>query len=217
MVKIKICGMTRVADALAAVRCGADAIGLVFYPKSPRYIDPDQAARLVAALPPFVAVAGLFVNQPPEWIHEITRQCRLTDIQLHGDEPPAACLGLPARVIKAIRVATPADLQNIDQYPVAGILLDAKVSHAYGGTGQAFDWTMLDGFQCRTPLILAGGLNPDNVQQAIRMVKPYGVDLSSGVEVAPGIKDHDKMCRFMDRVRQTVLSPPTPHAKPSPG
>ncbi|MBF0177365.1 MAG: phosphoribosylanthranilate isomerase [Magnetococcales bacterium] len=208
MVRIKVCGMTRLEDALAAIHLGADAIGLVFYPKSPRYIAPERAARLVAALPPLVSVVGLFVNHPREEILHIVQQCHLSEVQLHGDESPADCLLSNTmqpgtiRVIKAVRVATPADLQPVARYPVAGILLDAKTPHAYGGTGMTFDWSILSGLHGHPPLILAGGLNPNNVARAIRIVKPYGVDVSSGVESSPGIKDHDRMQHFITCARQ---------------
>ncbi|MBF0154210.1 MAG: phosphoribosylanthranilate isomerase [Magnetococcales bacterium] len=211
MVRIKICGMTRLEDALAAIHLGADAIGLVFHPKSPRAIDPVRATALVAALPPFVSVVGLFVNHPPEEVHRIVRHCHLSVVQLHGDESPEVCRQISGgshgflRVIKAIRVATRTDLQGVDAFPVAGILLDAKAPHAYGGTGQVFDWSLLEGFRCRAPLILAGGLNPDNIQAAIQRVKPCAVDLSSGVESAPGIKDHALMRHFIARVRQAEI------------
>ncbi|MBF0425522.1 MAG: phosphoribosylanthranilate isomerase [Magnetococcales bacterium] len=206
MVRVKVCGITRLQDAQAAVELGADALGLVFYPKSPRFIDPEQAATIVAALPPFVGVVGLFVNHPPAEIGRIARRCSLSVVQLHGDESPADCQAIaeqtnnPLRVIKAVRVATRADLDAVDRFPVTGILLDAKVAHAYGGSGERFDWSLLDDWRPRAPLILAGGLNAENVTAAVQRVRPYAVDVSSGVESVPGIKDPERLRRFMQGV-----------------
>ena len=200
--RVKICGITSIVDGLAAIHAGADAIGLVFYPPSPRYLVPARAAELVNQLPPFVSVVGLFVNAPQVEILEIATICRLDGIQLHGDEPPKACLGLPGRVIKAVRVARREDLVGLDDYPVSGLLLDAKIGSAYGGTGHRFDWSLLRGFQSRHPVILAGGLHDGNVANAIREVRPFAVDVSSGVEITPGSKNPEKMLRFTRQVRE---------------
>lgn len=202
MIRVKVCGITSVADGLAAVAAGADAIGLVFHPPSPRFVTLEQAVEIVAALPPFVTVVGLFVNMPRPEILRLATCCRLEHLQLHGDETPLACQGLPLRVIKAIRVATPADLLGVARFPVSAVLLDAKVKGVYGGSGQRFDWSMVLRAALPGPVILAGGLDPDNVVEAVEMVRPYAVDVSSGVEAAPGVKDHHKMAAFIQKVRQ---------------
>ncbi|MEO5331803.1 MAG: phosphoribosylanthranilate isomerase [Magnetococcus sp. YQC-5] len=202
--RIKICGITNVEDLLAAVEAGADALGLVFYPRSKRYVTPEQAAKMLEYVPPFITITGLFVNACREEIRATAAKCRLDVIQLHGDEAPGACRGLPGRVIKAIRVAGPSDLYGLERYPVNALLLDAKVTDHYGGSGCVFDWSLLSGYQASTPMILAGGLNPDNVAMAIRHVRPYAVDVSTGVESSPGIKDPDKMVQFIQRVRQAA-------------
>ncbi|MBF0612878.1 MAG: phosphoribosylanthranilate isomerase [Magnetococcales bacterium] len=202
MIRVKVCGITSIDDGLAAVEAGADAIGLVFYPPSPRHVSPQEAAEIVAAMPPFVTVVGLFVNMPALEIGQIVRHCRLEHIQLHGDESPEECRNLPVRVIKAVRVASPEDLLGLDRYPVEALLLDAKVKGLYGGSGQRFDWHMIESTKLPKPVILAGGLEPDNVAQAVSLVRPYAVDVSSGVERAPGIKDFHKMVAFIQAARQ---------------
>ncbi|MBF0625933.1 MAG: phosphoribosylanthranilate isomerase [Magnetococcales bacterium] len=202
MVRVKICGITRLEDGLAAAAAGADAIGLVFHPPSPRAIDPERAADLVRRLPPFLGIVGLFVNRSRAEIEAITRQCRLDMIQLHGDETPADCADLPVRVIKAVRVSTAADLAGLERYPAQGLLLDARSpSGVYGGGGHRFDWSLLADYRCPAPLILAGGLDPDTVAQAVARVRPYAVDVSTGVEAAKGIKDPLRMQRFVAQAR----------------
>lgn len=204
MIRVKICGITRLEDGLAAAEAGADAIGIVFYPQSKRYLAPDQARELISRLPPFLTVIGLFVDTPPEAINRIADDCRLDGVQLHGDEPPKGCVGLNRRAIKAVRVATAQDLALAERFPVSAVLLDSKVSGHYGGTGVAVDWQVLQGFQPRCPWILAGGLCPDNVAEALLSLSPYGVDVSSGVESAPGIKDFERMKVFMAEVRAAM-------------
>ncbi|MBF0448629.1 MAG: phosphoribosylanthranilate isomerase [Magnetococcales bacterium] len=201
-VRIKVCGLTNKADLKAAIAAGVHAIGLVFYPPSPRNVTLEQAETLSTEIPPFVTVTGLFVNASRLEIERTCRRCRLDLIQLHGDEPPAFCLDQPRRVIKGIRVDSRADLLNLENYPVSGLLLDAKAKGLYGGSGQSFDWSLLASFASPAPLILAGGLNPDNVTEAIRQVKPHAVDVSSGVESEPGVKDHKKIIRFIQAVNQ---------------
>ncbi|MBF0621365.1 MAG: phosphoribosylanthranilate isomerase [Magnetococcales bacterium] len=200
-VRIKVCGITRPSDLDAAVEAGVDAVGFVFFERSPRNVTVEQAAALSKRLPPFVSAVGLFVNAGRDEIQRITDLCPLDIIQLHGDETPADCLNLPRRVVKAIRVATAEDLQGLDRYPLSGLLLDAKVAKAYGGTGTAFDWDLLANYQPPHPLILAGGLGPDNVAEAVERVRPFAVDVSSGVESAPGIKDPKKIRRFVQQTR----------------
>lgn len=208
-IKIKICGITRREDALAAHRLGADAIGLVFYAPSPRSITPEKAAELVRTLPPFLTVVGLFVNAQQETIRRVVDLCHLNVVQLHGDETPEFCrnLDLPAKIIKAIRVQRREDLAALDRYPVHGLLLDAKVSGQYGGTGRTFDWSIpVDhAFRPNLPILLAGGLTSDNVAEAARIVAPYAVDVSSGVEKRPGIKDISKMAHFIHQTHRQRL------------
>ncbi|MEG3637721.1 phosphoribosylanthranilate isomerase [Magnetococcus sp. PR-3] len=201
-VKIKICGITNPADGWAAHEAGADAIGLVFYAKSPRAVTAEQVAQWRHDLPPFVSVVGLFVNAAPQAVVRTLELCALDRIQLHGDEAPTHCRPYGARAIRAIRVAQASDLLGLDRWPVGALLLDAKVKGAYGGTGESFDWQLLRETKLPRPLILAGGLNPDNVEAAVRSVQPHGVDVSSGVESAPGLKDLDKMHRFVAAVRR---------------
>ncbi len=198
MVKVKICGITRVEDALHAVASGADALGFVFYRQSPRCVELDTARRIVAALPPFVTTVGLFVNETVQRIAEIASACPLDMLQLHGDELPGACFALaPRKVIKAIRVRGEETLANLSQWPVSAILLDAWVPDAYGGTGHRFDWQLAAHAARGHRIILAGGLTPENVGEAVRAVGPYAVDVSSGVEQRPGRKDPQRVAAFI--------------------
>jgi phosphoribosylanthranilate isomerase len=197
MVRVKICGITNMEEALHAAACGADALGFVFFPKSPRYLTPEAARAIIAALPPFVTTVGLFVNEDPERIKEIVDYCRLNVIQLHGDEPPQACVISPYRVIKALRVKDASILVGLDEYSVSALLLDAWVADSYGGTGHTFNWELAARVAQKYHVILAGGLAPENVADAIRTVRPYGVDVSSGVEFSPGRKDSEKVEAFI--------------------
>ena len=201
-VRIKICGITRREDAVCAASLGVDALGFVFYPKSPRYISPEKAAAIIEWLPPFVSAVGLFVNPSQADIDGALQACPLDVIQLHGDESPAFCSSQTRRAIKAIPVAEQTDLARAHGYDCP-ILLDARApAGVHGGTGKSFDWTILDGFEHARPLILAGGLGPDNVRQALDVRQWFAVDVSSGVESEPGIKDESKMRRFVEHVRQ---------------
>lgn len=199
--RIKICGITNVEDALHAVEAGADALGFVFYAKSPRCVTPNQAQRIVAVLPPFVTTVGLFVNESIPHIRRVMAAARLDVVQLHGDEQAQDCLIEPLRVIKALRVKDSGSLQGADKYQVSALLLDAWSDEAYGGTGEQFDWQLVKRLTANRPLILAGGLSPDNVAAAVREVQPYAVDVSSGVEAEPGRKDHQKVTEFIRQVR----------------
>ncbi|EIK93249.1 N-(5'-phosphoribosyl)anthranilate isomerase [Pseudomonas sp. M47T1] len=201
-VRSKICGITRIEDALAAAEAGADAIGLVFYAKSPRAVTAEQARAIIRALPPFVTTVGLFVNVSRCELNEILEVVPLDLLQFHGDETPADCEGYHRPYIKAVRVRPGADLQAIcTRYSGAsGILLDTYVAGVPGGTGEAFDWGLVPE-RLSKPIILAGGLSAANVAEAIAQVKPYAVDVSGGVEVAKGIKDADKIEAFMQAVR----------------
>ncbi|MCO7594101.1 MULTISPECIES: phosphoribosylanthranilate isomerase [Pseudomonas] len=202
-VRSKICGITRVEDALAAAEAGADAIGLVFYAKSPRAVDVRQARAIIAALPPFVTTVGLFVNATRCELNEILEAVSLDLLQFHGDETPADCEGYQRPWIKALRVRPGGDLEAAcRQYAGArGILLDTYVPGVPGGTGEAFDWSLVPASLSK-PIILAGGLSPDNVGQAIAQVRPFAVDVSGGVEQAKGIKDAAKIEAFLRAVKQ---------------
>ena len=202
-VRIKVCGITSVDDARAAVRAGANAIGLVFYEKSPRYVTVEQAQQIARSVPPFVAVAGLFVNAGDQEVKEVLAQVPLTLLQFHGDEDDGWCQGWQRQYIKALRVRPDLSLPGaIADYPGAsGILLDAYRKGIPGGTGESFDWGLIPPALDK-PLILAGGLHENNVAQAIGQVAPYAVDVSSGVESRPGIKDHDKLAAFIRAVER---------------
>jgi indole-3-glycerol phosphate synthase/phosphoribosylanthranilate isomerase len=202
---VKICGITSVEDALAASRAGADAIGLVFWPDSPRYVDIVRARRICQALPPFMLRVGVFVDAPREAMARTADEVGLDLLQLHGDEPPDSFSDLPRRALKALRVGPGFDPQEILRYKgrAAGILLDTRSDERPGGAGRAFDWSLARGVRERAPfLVLAGGLTPENVSDAIRAVHPDAVDVSSGVESAPGRKDPDKIRAFIDAVNR---------------
>lgn len=205
-VRTKVCGITRLEDLRNVLDAGADAIGLVFYPKSKRYVDLELAAELVAAVPAFVTVTGLFVDEIPENIQKILDVLPLDLLQFHGNESPAYCQQFKKPYIKAVRVQASMDLvQYATNFKGArGLLLDAFVDGVPGGTGHTFDWTLIPG-QLSLPLILSGGLNPLNVTEAIQAVKPYAVDVSSGVEIHPGVKDAQKIQDFIKGVRNAEL------------
>lgn len=205
IVRSKICGITRIEDALAAAEAGADAIGLVFYAKSPRAVDVERARAIVAALPPFVSTVGLFVNATRQSIQEVLEGVPLDLLQFHGDESPADCAGHGRPWFKALRVRPGEDIRaRAAAYGEAcGILLDSYVAGVPGGTGELFDWSLIPA-DLDKPLVLAGGLTPENVCQAIEQVRPYAVDVSGGVEVAKGIKDVQKVRLFVEQVRQAM-------------
>jgi len=205
VVRSKICGITRVEDALTVAEAGADAIGLVFYSKSPRAVSVQQAREIVAALPPFVTSVGLFVNASRCEINEILDAVALDMLQFHGDETPADCEGFHRPWFKALRVGGDEDIAaQISRYRNAsGILLDTFVAGVPGGTGERFDWSLIPAALTK-PLILAGGLTVENVQQAIAEVRPYAVDVSGGVESSKGIKDASKVMAFVERVRSAM-------------
>lgn len=202
MIKIKICGITNLEDALLAVEAGADALGFVFFSASPRHIFPEQAASIIRHLPPFVQTVGLFVNESPATVNETADRCGLDIIQLHGDEPPEECGAVGRRVIKAFRVKDAASLETMNDYRVAAVLLDAWSPSAHGGTGRTFNWEIAATAAKTGRVILAGGLTPENIVAAIQQVQPYGVDVSSGVESAPGRKDRLKLIEFISKARQ---------------
>lgn len=201
--KVKICGITSIDDALWASACGADALGFVFYAKSPRCVTPAQARAIIVELPPFVTTVGLFVNEAPQTIREITADCGLAVVQLHGDETPADCAVAPPRAIKALRVRDELSLARHADFKTTALLLDTWVKDAYGGTGHTFNWQLAAEVARQRPVILAGGLTPDNVAEAIRQVRPYGVDVSSGVELKPGRKDSGLVKQFIQNAKES--------------
>ncbi|MEW9898575.1 phosphoribosylanthranilate isomerase [Chitinivorax sp. PXF-14] len=200
--RIKICGLTRACDVDAAVSAGADALGFVFYGKSPRYVEPPQAAKLVAGMPPFVTSVGLFVDAAADEVVHALKTGRLDLLQFHGDESPGYCEQFDRPYIKAVRVKPGLNLlEYAERYASArGLLLDAYVEGVPGGTGATFDWTLIPP-QLPLPVILSGGLDAANVESAARAVRPWAVDVSSGVESSKGIKDASKIAAFINGVR----------------
>ena len=200
--RVKICGITSVADGLAAARQGADAIGLIFHPPSPRRVTLGRAAEIAAGLPPFVARVAVFVNPSPEHVAEVVAACRLSLLQFHGEETPVFCRSFGIPYLRAVRVKSGVDLlESLAAYEdAAGWLLDAYRDDLYGGTGEAFDWNLIPQRLAR-PVILSGGLDAQNVGEAVRRVRPWAVDVSSGVESAKGVKDERLIAAFIAGVR----------------
>ncbi len=208
--KIKICGITRLEDALAAVDCGADALGFIFVPDSPRYVRPPAVQEITSQLPPEVITVGVFVNEPRGTIVRTIREAGIRAVQLHGDESPEEAAGFGVRVMKGYRVTPGFDTAQLSAYHVYAHLLDAYVRGRRGGTGQTFDWQVA--FRARTfgKIVLSGGLQAENVADAIRAARPDAVDVSSGVERTPGVKDHEKMKAFVVAAREAFASVQTP-------
>ena len=197
-VTVKICGITSEADAIAAAEAGADAIGLMFYEGSPRNVTLEQAKAISAALPPHVMRVGVFVNAEEAFVHQALTECMLNILQFHGDETPEECSRYPVMTLKAFRVQGEETLAELEAYPSAGYLLDAYVKDALGGTGATFNWDLaVRAQEFGKPIFLAGGLTPENVAEAVRKVQPFGVDVSSGVEIEPGRKDAEQMRTFV--------------------
>ncbi|OGE23065.1 MAG: hypothetical protein A3J42_07235 [Candidatus Dadabacteria bacterium RIFCSPHIGHO2_12_FULL_53_21] len=201
MVRVKVCGITNAVDALQAVELGADALGFIFYKGSKRYIDPRDAHRIISSLPPFISSVGVFVNQTVPEIKGAVETSGVDRVQLHGDETPEFCAMLPYKLIKAVRVKDTVNSDQVELYPVRAILFDKHTDEMYGGTGTSFDWGVLKGINISKKVILSGGLTPENVSRAIEIVKPYGVDVSTGVEDSPGKKNHMKMRKFIEAVK----------------
>ena len=197
--KVKICGITRVGDALAAVEAGADALGFMFYRASKRHIDLESAAEIIRALPPFISRAGVFVDADAGFVERAIRICGLDTLQFHGAESPAFCdQFLPLKIVKAFRIRDRASLQELPAYHTNAWLLDSYVAGQKGGTGQKFNWDLaLNAKAMGTPIILAGGLTPENVRAAVTQVAPYGLDVASGVETQPGQKDPELVRAFV--------------------
>lgn len=205
-VRVKICGITRTEDALAAAEAGADAIGLVFYPASPRAVSMERAREICQALPPFVSSVGLFVNAAAAEVARVLEQVPLDMLQFHGDETPPSCSAAGRPFLKALRVKAGSDIRaQFDAWCVtwegaSGLLLDAWHDDLYGGGGRPFDWALVESLNAGKPVILAGGLNPENVAEAIGRTRPWGVDVSTGVEESPGIKTADRIRAFISAV-----------------
>ena len=201
MPRIKICGIISIEIALAATRLGADALGFVFYPGSPRFVEPDQVRDIVAALPPFISTVGLFVDEEAARVVEIMTHCGLDIAQLHGDIAVDELPFAERRIIRALRVRDETSLEGVARFKDATILLDTYVEGRMGGTGETFDWSLAARVAKTRRVVLAGGLTPENVAEAIRVVRPYGVDVSSGVEMSPGRKDSEKIAAFIRNAR----------------
>lgn len=204
-VRVKICGLTNTDDAVFAAEAGADALGFVFYPTSPRRVTPEQVAEIIRRLPPYVRTVGVFHNQDEQAIRAVVEQCGLDAVQLQGEEPPALCERLGSRVIKAIHMKDRDSLAAMGTYKVRAFLLDTYsppgTGGQPGGTGRMFDWSLAVAAKPYGRVIVAGGLTPENVRQAVEQVQPYGVDVSSGVERSPGRKDPEKVRRFVTAAR----------------
>ena len=200
-IKVKICGMTQLKDALFAVEQGVDAVGFIFYKKSPRAVTMKTVREIIKKLPPLVDTVGVFVNESAERLNKIADYCGLDLVQLHGEESPAFCRKIHRRVIKAFRVKDLQSIKQLEKFPVSGFLLDTFSDDLHGGTGKTFDWNLALPVKKIGPVILAGGLTPSNIRQAVRRVRPYGVDVCSGVEKSSGIKDLEKVRAFLKNIR----------------
>lgn len=207
--RVKICGTTQLADAQLACQLGVDALGFIFYKKSPRYISAAGASDIIERLPLFVDRVGVFVNEPIKELEQAV-EAGLSIIQLHGNESPDDCKTVQqefphCRIIKAFRVGSDSSREDFTLYEqcVDCFLLDTYVKGAKGGTGEIFDWSIIEKLQLARPILLAGGLSPENIVQAIEQVRPYGVDVNSGVETEPGVKDHSRLQELMQLVSQT--------------
>ncbi len=210
MTRVKICGITNLEDARLAAALGAAALGFIFYPKSPRAIEPEAAGHIIRHLPPFVLSVGVFVNEEAGWVREVAERIRLDWLQLHGEEPPEYCRSLGRNVLKAIRVQdqTSLDLMRPYQGIVRAFLLDSYTAGQQGGTGHSFDWSLARVAAAFGPIVLAGGLRPENAASAIRAAAPAAVDVASGVEAAPGKKDPEKLRAFFQAVRAAAAEGP---------
>ena len=200
-IKVKICGMTQLKDALFAVEHGVDAVGFIFYKKSPRAVTMKTVREIITKLPPLVDTVGVFVNESAERLNKVADYCGLDLVQLHGEESPAFCRKIHRRVIKAFRVKDLQSIKQLEKFSVSGFLLDTFSDDLHGGTGKTFDWNLALSAKKMGPVILAGGLTPRNILQAVRQVRPYGVDVCSGVEKSPGIKDLEKVRVFLKNIR----------------
>jgi len=205
LTKVKICGITNAEDAQLAVSAGADALGFVFYSKSPRFIEPQVAKQIITLLPPFVLPIGVFANEEQKVVRDIMEECGLALAQIHGDETPAYCESLERPILRGIRLKDRGSFLALAEYKgragVRGFVVDAFSESAYGGTGKTTNWDLAAEAAKAALILLAGGLTPDNVQEAIQKVKPYGVDVSGGVEASPGKKDPIKVKAFIQAAK----------------
>ncbi|MDR0306864.1 MAG: phosphoribosylanthranilate isomerase [Chitinispirillales bacterium] len=192
--RIKICGITRYEDARIAANLGVDALGFIFYPQSSRYISPVNAAEIIKKLPPFISRTGVFVDEDPNRVVEITALAGLDTVQLHGNESPEYCAAMPVPVIKVFSIHDKSDISKLSDYKVSGYLLDTWSPDRKGGTGKIFDWSVAaKACSIYNTVILSGGLGPSNLQEAMETVRPFAVDVNSGVEISPGVKSPPKM------------------------
>jgi phosphoribosylanthranilate isomerase len=199
--RVKICGITNLADAQNAVEAGTDALGFIFYEKSSRYLAVSAAAKISKQLPPFIMRVGVFVNAPEKLVTRAISECGLGLLQFHGDEPPEFCTRFGLMSMKAFRIRDAESLKELPKYPTEAWLLDAWSAETLGGTGEKFNWDLaVEAQKFGKPVFLAGGLTPENVAAAVRRVRPFGVDVSSGVEASPGKKDHEKVKAFINAV-----------------
>ncbi|HTY39360.1 MAG TPA: phosphoribosylanthranilate isomerase [Bacteroidota bacterium] len=203
---VKICGITNLEDARHAIKCGADAIGFIFYEESPRFISHRRAAEIVRALPEHISKIGVFVNADLRFVREIVKRVNLSAVQLLGSEAPDDLVNFETSVIKVFRVGKDFDVEALKSYIVDGFLLDAHSDGVFGGTGKTFDWNVAVRAKDYGRIILSGGLSPDNIEDAVRFVRPYGVDVSSGVEAQPGKKDPVKVREFIMRAKSIPVS-----------
>lgn len=205
--RIKVCGITDRTDVLHAVSAGVDGLGFIFAKNSPRYVEPEKAKELISFVPPFVDAVGVFVNEDPDVVTDIVKYCGLTMVQLHGRENVDYCKLMPIRVVKSFAVNSATDKAEMAVYSgvAAGYLLDTYHKSMAGGTGKTFDWSLIDGLQIPGPILLAGGLGPENIEEAITVARPFAVDVNSGVEMEPGRKDHDKITELVNVVRRADL------------
>jgi phosphoribosylanthranilate isomerase len=207
VVRVKICGITNIEDARLSVEAGADALGFIFVEGTPRFVTPEAAATIIAALPPFVTAVGIFWDHPPGHVKAVAEQCRLGALQFHGDEPPEAVADADLPSIKTIKVSGPESLATMDRYRVAAFLLDSPARWSEGEARAPIPWDLVRSAAARWPIILSAGLTPDNVAAAIRRARPFAVDVNSGVESRPGRKDPEKVRRFVAAAKAVEAKP----------
>jgi len=206
-IRVKICGITRRQDALDACAAGADLLGFNFVPESKRYVNPYAVRDIIASLPPFILTVGVFANEDLRILNDMSSFLHLDAVQLHGEEDPSYCRKVELPVIKAVRVASEEDVRDLDRFDVAALLLDSKVKGALGGSGVVFPWHLASDLCESRRVFVAGGMNPQNVGQAVKTLGPFGVDAASGVEIGPGIKDRILMESFIDAARRAAAQP----------
>lgn len=208
MTQVKICGITNEEDAMFAASCGTDALGFIFYPPSPRYIEPDKAQQIIKKLPDHIVRVGVFVNEAAATVKRIFDLCGLDLIQLHGDEPIEYCAGFaPEMIVKAVDLKDENDLFNAFRYNVSAILVDSRSDGLYGGTGKISNWDLALKIKSKKPLILSGGLNENNIGEALEKISPDALDINSGVEIKPGKKDHEKLAGIFNVICRINVNP----------